>query len=154
LRRTGAVSVQVTILTPSVGSKSYEEPYREGLVMESANGHPIQDHHFDGNHCIATADARPFLKQLNVYLAYASFYNPLNFVRTVLRWNDPLWSLRLMYQSYGMVGTLRSLWKARGWLWDLYRGPIRKHAEVPTRRLPLVAALATERPLPRLQAQA
>src|SRR5262249_15387993 len=38
LRKTGAVSAQITILTPSVGSKSFEEPYESGLVIDEANG--------------------------------------------------------------------------------------------------------------------
>ena len=39
LRKSGSVSVQVTILTPSVGSKGYEEPYDKGMVIEQAGGH-------------------------------------------------------------------------------------------------------------------
>ena len=39
LRKSGSVSVQVTILTPSVGSKGYEEPYEKGMVIDEANGH-------------------------------------------------------------------------------------------------------------------
>jgi radical SAM superfamily enzyme YgiQ (UPF0313 family) len=153
LRRTGAVSVQVTILTPSVGSKSYEEPFEQGMVISEANGNKVEDHHFDGNHCIATAEANPWRKQFNIYLGYASFYNPLNFARSVLRWKDPLWSVRVLYQVYGMAGLARSFAKGFGWLWSLYRGPVRKTDEVPAKRLPLVAP--AEAPAPALpQAQA
>src|SRR5262245_13933539 len=101
LRKTGSLSVQVTILTPSVGSKGYEEPYEQGMVIESANGTPVDDHHYDGNHCIATTDPRPWKKQLNMYLAYASFYNPLNFAKAIVRWKDPLWTYKVLYQAYG-----------------------------------------------------
>src|SRR5205085_2319555 len=38
LRRAGSVSLQVTILTPSVGSKGYEEPFESGMVIEEAAG--------------------------------------------------------------------------------------------------------------------
>src|SRR5207249_2639818 len=76
LRQTGSVSVQVTILTPSVGSKGYEEPYQKGMVIGQAGSQRLQDYQYDGNHCIATDDPNPWRKQLNLYLAYASFYNP------------------------------------------------------------------------------
>src|SRR5204863_8309118 len=48
LRKSGSASVQVTILTPSVGSKGYEEPYENGMVIEEANGNKVDDHHYDG----------------------------------------------------------------------------------------------------------
>jgi radical SAM superfamily enzyme YgiQ (UPF0313 family) len=138
LRRTGAVSAQVTILTPSVGSKGYEEPYEKGMVIEQAGAKKVEDYQYDGNHCIATEDPNPWRKQLNVYLAYASFYNPLNFVRALAGWKDPLWGTRLMYQAYGMVGVVKSLAASWKWLWGLYAGPIKKMSGLPHRRLLLV----------------
>src|SRR5437016_9277564 len=86
LRKSGSVSVQVTILTPSVGSKGYEEPYEKGMVVEEANGHTVQDYQYDGNHCIATEAPAAWRMQLNMYLGYARFYNPLNFVRAIANW--------------------------------------------------------------------
>jgi radical SAM superfamily enzyme YgiQ (UPF0313 family) len=138
LRQSGSVSVQVTILTPSVGSKGYEEPYKTGMVIEQAGDKGLEDYHYDGNHCIATDDPNPWRKQLNIYLAYASFYNPLNFVRALGTWKDPLWDYRFMYQAYGMVGLMKSFTKGFGWLWNLYRGPITKSKDVPRRRLLMV----------------
>jgi radical SAM superfamily enzyme YgiQ (UPF0313 family) len=138
LRKSGSVSVQVTILTPSVGSKGYEEPYEKGMVIGQAGQKKLEDYHYDGNHCIATEDPNPWRKQLNIYLAYASFYNPLNFVRAIANWKDPLWTYRVMYQAYGMAGLLRSVAQGWGWLSSLYRGPIKKLQEVPRRRLLMV----------------
>jgi radical SAM superfamily enzyme YgiQ (UPF0313 family) len=139
LRKTGAVSAQITILTPSVGSKSYEEPYESGLVIDEANGQKVDDHHYDGNHCIATNDPNPWRKQLNIYLSYASFYNPLNFARAILNWNDPIWKVRVMYQALGMVGLVKSVKTGFGWLKNLYFGPVRKKSAVPATRLPMIA---------------
>ncbi len=138
LRKSGSVSVQVTILTPSVGSKGYEESYEKGMVIEQASGKQVEDYQYDGNHCIATDDPHPWRKQLNIYLAYASFYNPLNLVRSIAKWKDPLWKFRVIYQAYGMVGLVKSF--ARGWNWlrSLWRGPITKLAQVPRRRLEMV----------------
>jgi radical SAM superfamily enzyme YgiQ (UPF0313 family) len=140
LRKTGSVSMQVTILTPSVGSKGYEEPYRDGMVIGQAGEQRLEDYQYDGNHCIATADPHPWRKQLNLYLAYGSFYNPLNFVRAVSNWNDPAWYMRVMYQGYGMAGMVKSLATSWRWIWNLYKGPIQKLPSVPRPRLPMIAA--------------
>jgi radical SAM superfamily enzyme YgiQ (UPF0313 family) len=154
LRKSGSVSVQVTILTPSVGSKGYEEPYQKGMVIAQAGKHKVEDYQFDGNHCIATEDPHPWRKQFNIYLGYASFYNPLNFARAIANWKDPLWSYRVMYQAYGMTGLVRSLGKGWSWLADLYRGPIQKMTEVPKRRLLMVPPpVAPERVSPMIQLQ-
>jgi radical SAM superfamily enzyme YgiQ (UPF0313 family) len=154
LRKTGSVSVQVTILTPSVGSKGYEEPYEKGMVIDEANGLKVEDYHYDGNHCIATEDPRPWRKQLNIYLAYASFYNPLNFVRSILHWKDPLWSVRVMYQAYGMVGLVKSVTTGWEWLRSLRKGPVRKLPGVPRRRLEMVPPpVSLNRPAPAAQYQ-
>jgi radical SAM superfamily enzyme YgiQ (UPF0313 family) len=138
LRQSGSVSVQVTILTPSVGSKGYEEPYQKGMVIGQAGDQKLEDYHYDGNHCIATEDPNPWRKQLNIYLAYASFYNPLNFARAVVNWNDPLWTYRMVYQAYGMAGLAKSFAKGWNWLWNLYRGPVEMLHELPRRRLLMV----------------
>ncbi|HEV3261412.1 MAG TPA: radical SAM protein [Gemmataceae bacterium] len=138
LRKSGSVSLQVTILTPSVGSKGYEEPYDRGMVIDQAGRHKVEDYQYDGNHCIATEDPNPWRKQLNMYLAYASFYNPLNLVRAITAWKDPLWHYRVMYQAYGMAGLARSVAQGWGWLWSLYRGPVKKLQQLPGRRLVMV----------------
>lgn len=138
LRKAGSVSLQVTILTPSVGSKGYEDTFRQGLVIGQANGRKVEDYHFDGNHCVATEDPHPWRKQLNIYLGYATFYNPLNFLRAMLNWKDPLWDIRVFYQVYGMAGLVKSLTRGFGWLRDLWCGPIEKHQESPRRRLDMI----------------
>jgi radical SAM superfamily enzyme YgiQ (UPF0313 family) len=140
LRKSGSVSVQVTILTPSVGSKGYEEPYEKGMVIGQAGDHPVEDYQYDGNHCIATEDPHPWRKQMNIYLGYASFYNPLNFARAIANWKDPLWHYRVMYQAYGMAGLVRSVAQGFGWIRDLYRGPVKKLKSVPPRRLEMIPA--------------
>jgi radical SAM superfamily enzyme YgiQ (UPF0313 family) len=140
LRKSGSVSVQVTILTPSVGSKGYEEPYEKGMVIGRAGDRPVEDYQYDGNHCIATEDPHPWRKQMNIYLGYASFYNPLNFVKAIADWKDPVWSYRVMYQAYGMAGLAKSVAQGFGWLRDLYRGPVKKLKGVPPRRLEMIPA--------------
>jgi radical SAM superfamily enzyme YgiQ (UPF0313 family) len=153
LRKSGSVSVQVTILIPSVGSKGYEEPYQKGMVIAQAADRKLEDYQYDGNHCIATEDPHPWRKQLNVYLAYASFYNPLNMLRAIVNWKDPVWSYRVMYQAYGMVGLVKSLKTGWGWLKSLYRGPIQKMQGLPRPRIPMVPPPVTARPLAPLPLQ-
>jgi hypothetical protein len=138
LRKAGSVSVQVTILTPSVGSKGYEELYETGLVLEQAGKQKVEDYQYDGNHCVATADPHPWRKQLNMYLAYASFYNPLNLVRALAKWKDPLWNYRVLYQVYGMAGLVKSFLKGFGWLKNLWSGKIKKLQGLPKPRLEMV----------------
>ncbi|HEV3203441.1 MAG TPA: radical SAM protein [Gemmataceae bacterium] len=144
LQQSGSVSVQVTILTPSVGSKGYEEPYEKGLVIGQAGNQIVEDYQYDGNHCIATDDPKPWHKQLNIYLGYASFYNPLNFVKAISNWKDPLWSYRVMYQAYGMAGLVKSVTTGFGWLWNLYNGPIKKLQEVPRQRLEMIPVMVSQ----------
>jgi radical SAM superfamily enzyme YgiQ (UPF0313 family) len=140
LHKSGSVSMQVTILTPSVGSKGYEQPYEDGMVIEAAGKHKLEDYLYDGNHCIATKDPNPWKKQINVFLAYASFYNPVNFGKIFLKRNDPLKKYRVMWQIYGMLGVVKSFIEASSWVWNLYKGPIRKLKAVPKSVLPMVSA--------------
>lgn len=137
LRRVGACSIQVTFLTPSVGSKGYETPFESGMVMDRVGGVPVEDYQFDGNHCIATQADRPWRKQLNVFLGYAAFYNPVNLVRAAAKL-DSLWTYRVTYQLYGTIGVLRSLWEARDWMSRLVRGPITRAASVPSAKIAMV----------------
>jgi radical SAM superfamily enzyme YgiQ (UPF0313 family) len=144
LRKAGSVSVQVTILIPSVGSKGYEEPYKKGMVIGQAGDHKLQDYQYDGNHAIATEDPHPWRKQFNVWMAYASFYNPLNFFRALLKWKDPLWDARVLWQVYGMAGLVRSIGKGWGWFKGLFQGPLKKSTAEPRSRLPMIAPVTTE----------
>ena len=79
LRKSGSVSVQVTILTPSVGSKGYEESYQKGMVIGQAGDHQLEDYQYDGNHCIATDDPNPWRKQMNIYLGLRQFLQSAQF---------------------------------------------------------------------------
>jgi hypothetical protein len=153
LRKTGSVSLQVTILTPSVGSKGYEESYEKGMVIEQAGDKKLEDYQYDGNHCIATEDPNPWRKQFNIYMAYASFYNPLNLLRAVVNWKDPVWDYRVMYQCFGIAGLVKSFVQGWGWMWGLYKGPIKKMESLPRRRLLMIPPPVTPASLAALQPQ-
>lgn len=137
LRRAGAITCQVTLLTPSVGSKDYEQAFRDGIVLKSVGGRPIEQYQYDGNHCVATADPRPWRRQLNMLVSYLSFYNPLNLVRALPK-IDALWAQRVVYQIYGMVGLAKSVYQMRDWLRRLVSGPIERFMELPRPKFQMV----------------
>ena len=131
--------MQITSLMPSVGSDSYDDAFRDGLVMGRVGGRPVEDYQFDGNHCIATRDPHPLRKQLNVLMSYAWFYNPVNLLRALMNF-DSLRSYRLMYQVTGMLGLLKSVHSSAGWLRRLAVGPIEKTWKPGGPQLPVVTA--------------
>jgi radical SAM superfamily enzyme YgiQ (UPF0313 family) len=137
LRKAGAVSFQSTLLTPSPGTKLYEAPFEEGIMIRQVDGVPVEDYQFDGNHTVATSHASPLRRQLNVFAAYAAFYNPLNALRAALTF-DSLWTYRMVFQIFGNVGVFVSLKQNFPWLRRLARGPIEKTDEVPRPRFPVV----------------
>jgi len=138
LRRAGAVSLQVTLLTPSVGSKAYEETFANGESLKSVGGCPIEEYQYDGNHVAATRAPHPWRRQLNVLCSYAWFYNPASLLLALPRM-DSLWLERLAFQVYGMIGLARSVYQARDWLKRLLTGPIERFTEAPTPRFSMIA---------------
>lgn len=137
LWRAGAVTCQVTLLTPSVGSKGYEQAFSDGLVFDRVGDRPVEEYQFDGNHCIASAHSYPWRRQFNMLLGYASFYNPLNLLRSLPRF-DRLWAERVAMQFYGMVGVARSVYNVRGWLRRLVSGPVERLQELPRPKFRMV----------------
>ncbi|MHB1035256.1 MAG: B12-binding domain-containing radical SAM protein [Pirellulales bacterium] len=147
LWRAGAASCQVTLLTPWVGSQGYEQPFRDGFVLSKAGGQPIEDYQYDGNHCLATNDAHPWRRQINMLVSYAAFYNPFNLLLALPRF-DKVWRDRVVFQLLGMVGLAKSIHQSRGWLKRLIAGPIEKSAELPRSRFRMVAPQGVEICLP------
>ncbi|MCR4413654.1 MAG: radical SAM protein [Thermoguttaceae bacterium] len=137
LRRAGAVTCQITLLTPSVGSRGYEQPYRDGIALKAVGGVPIEDYQLDGNHAVATSHAQPWKRQWNMLLGYAAFYNPMSALRELVTF-DGLWKQRVILRSLGIVGLARSIWNGRQWLARLFRGPIERHDAEPRPKFRLV----------------
>ena len=77
LRKAGALYTQVLMLTPSPGSKWYEDTYTSGLAIAEVNGAAVEPHLVDGNYVVASKHPRPWLKQLNLLAGYTYFFNPL-----------------------------------------------------------------------------
>ena len=128
----------MTLLTPWVGSRGYEQPFHDGLVLSKAGGRPIEDYQFDGNHCLATSDAHPWRRQINMLASYAAFYNPLNLLLALPRF-DEVWGDRIVFQLLGMFGLAKSAYHSRDWLRRLMAGPVERLAKLPQPRFPMVA---------------
>ena len=70
LRKAGAVSLQVLMLTPSAGTKLYEGTFTGGQVLDRVGGARVRPHMYDGNYVVASAHRRPWRKQLNLVAGY------------------------------------------------------------------------------------
>ncbi len=85
LRKAGAIYTQVLMLSPSPGSKWYEDTYTSGLAFDRVNGKQIEPHICDGNYVIASKHARPWQKQLNLLAGYTYFFNPIRMLAALIR---------------------------------------------------------------------
>ena len=97
LRRVGAVTFQVTFLTPVIGTKGYEQPYRDGLMMRRVAGRKVADHLFDGNHCIASGSPRPLDQAAQPPARLRLVLQPAQRPPALVTL-DSLWKFRLVYQ--------------------------------------------------------
>jgi len=140
LRRAGALTCQINLLMPMVGSSSYEHLFRQGMVLRRVAGKQVEDCHYDGNHCVATNSPVPWQRQWNMLVAYMLFYNPVNLLGAMPKLDD-LWAPRLAYQMMGMTDVAKSVYRARGWLWRMFVGPIERFTEPPTPKFPMRAPL-------------
>ncbi|HPD28424.1 MAG TPA: radical SAM protein [Phycisphaerae bacterium] len=144
LRRAGAAGLQVLMITPATGSRGYEESFTSGLTYAIAAGRQVEQHMLDGNYVVASRDPRPWRKQLNIMLAYLYFYNPLRFLRAIIRPRTRLYLADAMMQVLGMWGTIQTVRRTLGWALCLKRGPIRRHTRPPQPAVPVrKAAVST-----------
>ncbi|HKQ47103.1 MAG TPA: radical SAM protein [Phycisphaerae bacterium] len=140
LRGAGAISLQVSMMTPSNGSKGYGEMFAAGLVFESVAGKEIEQHLLDGNHVVASGHEKPWRKQLNILAAYLYFYNPVRFLIALVRPRSRLYFAEAYMQLIGMWGLTQTIRRTLGWAARLWRGNIRRRTHVPFSRIPMRAA--------------
>lgn len=84
LRQAGSISTQVMMLTPAPGSKWYENVFESGMAFSRAGDIQVEPHIMDGNYVVASKHPRPWLKQLNLLIAYTYFFNPIRFVSALV----------------------------------------------------------------------
>jgi radical SAM superfamily enzyme YgiQ (UPF0313 family) len=138
LRKAGAPTLQVLMITPSAGSRLYESTFESGQVMRTVGGRPVEAYMYDGNHVIASKIARPWRKQLNLLLVYLYFYNPLWFARAIWRYpRQRLGHRPALLQVFGMLGLIHTILRTAGWALRLAFQKIERFAAPPSSPLPM-----------------
>jgi len=137
LQKWGAVDVQVLMITPATGSRTYEESYTSGQVFGRAAGRRIEPRMFDGNYVVASGEDRPWRKQLNLLAAYVWMYNPLQVVIALIRPNSDLYLLRAAMTLTAIAGLVQTVRRTLGWALRLWRGPIERRTRAPVSPIPM-----------------
>jgi radical SAM superfamily enzyme YgiQ (UPF0313 family) len=144
LARAGASGLQVLMVTPSAGSKLYEETFTSGMVFEAVAGRKVLPHMLDGNYVIASNDDGPWRKQLNILAAYLYFYNPLRLLGKLLHPRNRQLALDVGMQLWGMWGLAYTIRRTLGWAVRLAIGPIRRRSRPPAPPVPITAPDGSE----------
>ncbi|MCD4825027.1 MAG: radical SAM protein, partial [Phycisphaerae bacterium] len=137
LRKAGAMSLQVLMISPATGSKIYAETYSQGLVYRSAGRKQIEPYMIDGNYVIASKHSQPWRKQFNIMIAYLYFYNPLRFLIALLRPKSSLYLADSGMQIIGMYGLALTIRRTLRWAFRLMHGEIKRHTSVPASPVPM-----------------
>jgi radical SAM superfamily enzyme YgiQ (UPF0313 family) len=137
LRKAGAVSLQVLMMTPSPGTKLYVQTFTSGQVLDSAGGRRAEPHMFDGNYVVASSLPRPWRKQLNMLIGYLYFYNPVRFAVLLLAPKTKVGWKPAGMQLVGMMGLLQSFRRTIGWAVRLRFGQITRLTRHPNATIPI-----------------
>ncbi len=137
LRKAGAISLQVLMMTPATGSKLYESAFTSGLAYESVAGRRVETHMLDGNYVVASEHKQPWRKQFNILAVYFYFYNPLRFLWALVRPKSKLYLADAGMQMIGMWGLTQTVRRTLGWALRLMRGGITRRTRVPASPLPM-----------------
>ena len=84
LRKAGSVYVHILMLMPQPGSRTYEQMYESKMVFCRVGGRDIQPYEWDAVHVIASTHPRPWVKQLNIFVGYIYFFNPLRLLAALI----------------------------------------------------------------------
>lgn len=142
----GAAGYHTTYITPSMGARNVETMFGSGIVFDEVAGRKIPEAYYDGNHVIASRHRRPWIRQIQLWLAYSTFYNPFNLMRTTFKdLRDRNKRRRFKWQIVGNSMLLPSLLKSAPWTASLAFGGVKKHAAAPPRCLPMVDAGTMQR---------
>lgn len=137
LRKAGAVSLQVLMMTPSPGTKLFTGTFTQELVLGRAGGREVRPYMYDGNYVIASSHKRPWRKQLNLLMGYLYFYNPGWFVVALLRRKTKVGMKPAYMQIAGMFGLAQTIRRTFGWALRLMFGRIERLTAPPTSPVPM-----------------
>jgi len=137
LRKAGAVSLQVLMMTPSAGTKLYEGTFTDGLVLKRVGGREVRPYMYDGNYVIASKHARPWRKQLNMLTGYLYFYNPLWLLVAAIRHKTKVGGKPAWMQVVGMMGLIQTIRRTSGWALRLMFQKIERLSQPPSSAIPM-----------------
>lgn len=137
LRGAGAVSMQILMITPSPGSKLYDQTFASGMVIDSAGSRAVEPYMLDGNYVISSRLRRPWHKQLSILAGYLWFYNPLRMLLALVRPKSGLYLADCGMQIIGMVGLAHTLRRTLPWALRLLTGKLSRATKPPASPLPL-----------------
>ncbi|MCG3179301.1 MAG: hypothetical protein BIFFINMI_01635 [Phycisphaerae bacterium] len=139
LRKAGAISLQVLMISPATGSKLYEECFTSGLAYNTVAGKTIEPHMLDANFVIASRHPRPWIKQANIMAAYLYFYNPLRAMQALVWPKSKLYLADFTMQIIGMWGVSQTIRRTFGWMTRLMRGQryITRKSKPPVGTIPM-----------------
>lgn len=137
LRKAGAISLQVLMITPATGSRLYEETYTSGMVYARVAGRAVEPHMLDGNYVVASQNRRPWGRQLNMMAAYLYFYNPARFLWALVRPKSKLYLADAGMQFLGMWGLGQTIRRTFGWAVRLMTGDVARRNAPPMSALPM-----------------
>ncbi|MCC6358124.1 MAG: radical SAM protein [Phycisphaerales bacterium] len=140
LRKAGAISLQVLMITPATGSKIYEETYESGMVFEQVGARKVETYMLDGNYVVASTHPQPWRKQLNIMAAYLFFYNPIRFLIALFAPKSNLYLADAGMQIIGMFGLAQTIRRTFGWAVRLAFSKKKTRCKTPPRsRVPITA---------------
>jgi hypothetical protein len=137
MRKAGAVSLQVLMITPATGSKQYDPAFTSGMVFQSVGGRRVEPYMLDANYVIASNHQKPWRKQFNIMIAYLYFYNPLRFLVSLVRPLSRLYLADAGMQLLGMWGLGQTVHRTLGWAVRLMSGKIKRTSQSPASRVPM-----------------
>lgn len=137
LRKAGAVSLQVLMITPATGSKTYLESFTSGLVYKAVGDRKVEPHMFDGNYVVASKHPMPWRKQLSIIAAYLYFYNPLRMAWGLIKPKSHLYLADAGMQFIGMWGLTHTIRRTIGWALRLRTERVHRRTGVPISPLPM-----------------
>lgn len=137
LRKAGAVSLQVLMMTPATGSKLYEGAFTSNLTYQSVAGRPVEQYMLDANYVVASEHKQPWKKQLNIMVAYLYFYNPIRMLIALVRPKSSLYLADAGMQLIGMWGLTKTIRRTFGWALKLTRGKIQRATKPPASTIPM-----------------
>jgi radical SAM superfamily enzyme YgiQ (UPF0313 family) len=137
LRKAGAVSLQVLMMTPSTGTKLYEGTFTDRLVLKRVGGREVRPYMYDGNYVIASGHKRPWRKQLNLLTGYVYFYNPIWLIAALLERKSKVGIKPAGMQLVGMMGSIQTIRRTFSWALRLMFQKIERHDQPPVSPIPI-----------------